>query len=86
MDIDAGIGGVIGAAIASILDWFDRQKVSNMNVKIEKQETKIEAIEKNQDSAILEMRDMNKEVNKKLDVLLTVVGQIQGAHGQNVRK
>lgn len=74
MDLDAGIGAAIGAGVASILDWFDRKRIAEMNIKLEKIQTKTEAMEKEHDSSVVEIRD----VNKKMDMMLQIVSELRG--------
>ena len=78
MDIHDGlvvaICGAISTAVSSVLDWFDRQKVNDMNVKVEKQETKLDEMEKSYNRTLLEIRS----VDTKIDKLLETVSEMRG--------
>jgi peptidoglycan hydrolase CwlO-like protein len=86
MDLDAGIGGVVGAGVASVLDWLDRRRVddkfskletemSKMETSIATQHVELKSIEKSQDGTAkkIELLDL------KIDRLLSEVGKLTGA-------
>lgn len=90
MDFDAGIGatlgGIVGGAIATVLDWLDRRRVDdkfgNLSEEIHAvkntqagQKAEISAIVKSQDGALKRM----ESIDNKMDILLVKVGELTGA-------
>ena len=94
MDFDAGLGaglgGIVGGGIATVLDWLDRRRVddkfgslgeeiNNLKTAISTQDARhvehSRAIEKVQDSMIKRVEN----IDSKIDLLLVKVGELTGA-------
>ena len=89
MDFDAGVGaglgGIVGGGIATVLDWLDRRRVDDkfgslgeemgtIKNQLATQAAEIKSIEKNQDGTA----ERIEKIDSKIDLLLVKVGELTG--------
>lgn len=89
MDFDAGVGaglgGIVGGAIATVLDWLDRRRVDDkfgalgvemgtIKSQLATQAAEIKSIEKTQDGTA----ERIEKIDSKIDLLLVKVGELTG--------